>query len=311
MKNTLSKLGLICLAAILFSGLFVSCAQVTESTTPTSLAITDDFGRTVTINNVHPQRIISLAPSNTEILFALGLGDRVVGVTDYCNYPPEAKTIPSVGDYMAPNIEEIIAREPDLVLATNEHEEAIAQLESQGIAVVGLDPKNINDVLATITLVGKLTGQEEEAISLVNEMQERIKAVTDKTDTLSEAQRPRVFYIIWHDPIWTTGAETFEDELIQMSGGINIAHDLNGYVDMSLENLIAANPQVIIAGVGMGTGESLPLQFVQTESRLEDIDARQHDRIYSVDMDVVSRPGPRIVDALEEFFKLIHPDLSE
>ena len=313
MKSKLSKLSLICLAAILFSSLFVSCAAESEATTPTptSLTITDDFGRIVMINNVHPQRIISLAPSNTEILFALGLGDRVVGVTDYCNYPPDATTIPSVGDYMAPNIEEIIAREPDLVLATNEHEEAIAQLESQGIAVVGLDPKNIEDVLATITLVGKLTGQEKEAASLVNEMQKRIKAVTDKTGTLSEAQRPRVFYIIWHDPIWTTGAETFEDELIRMSGGVNIAHDLNGYVDMSLESLIVANPQVIIAGVGMGTGENLPLQFVQTESRLQDIDARQNDRIYSIDMDIVSRPGPRIVDALEEFLKLIHPELSD
>ncbi len=306
----LKKIGVICLAAVILSGLLASCSQSTESTTPTSLTITDDFGRTVTINNVHPQRIISLAPSNTEILFALGLGDRVVGVTDSCNYPPEATTKPSVGDYIAPNVEEIIAREPDLVLATNEHEEAMAQLENQGITVVGLDPKNIDEVLDSITLVGKLTGQEKEAASLVEEMQKRIKAVTDKTSTLSEAQKLRVFYIIWHDPVWTTGAETFEDELIQMSGGVNIAHDLNGYADMSLENLIIANPQVIVAGVGMGTGESLPLQFVQTESRLQDVDARQNDRIYSIDMDIVSRPGPRIVDALEEFFKLIHPELQ-
>jgi iron complex transport system substrate-binding protein len=310
MKKMLKKIGVICLAAVILTGLLASCSQSTESTTPTSFAITDDFGRTVTINNVHPERIISLAPSNTEILFALELGDRVVGVTDYCNYPPEATTKPSVGDYIAPNIEEIIAREPDLILATNEHEEAMAQLESQGITVVGLDPKNIDEVLDSITLVGKLTGQEKEAASLVEEMQKRIKAVTDKTSTLSEVQELRVFYIIWHDPVWTTGAETFEDELIRMSGGVNIAHDLNGYTDMSLENLIIANPEVIVAGIGMGTGESLPLQFVQTESRLQDVDARQNDRIYSIDMDIVSRPGPRIVDALEEFFKLIHPELQ-
>jgi iron complex transport system substrate-binding protein len=278
-------------------------------TTPASLTITDDFGRIVTINDTHPQRIISLAPSNTEILFALGLGDRIAGVTDYCNYPPEATTKPSVGDYIAPNIEEIIAKEPDLVLATNEHEAAIAQLESQGIAVVGLDPKNIDDVLTSITLVGKITGQEKEAASLVADLQQRIKAVTDKTSKLSEAQRPRVFYIIWHDPIWTVGSGTFEDELIQMAGGVNIAHDLNGYIDISLEDVIMDNPQVIVAGVGMGTGENLPLQFVRTESRLQGIDARQNDRIYSVDMDIVSRPGPRIVDALEEFLAVIHPEL--
>ena len=145
----------------------------------------------------------------------------------------------------------------------------------------------------------------------VADMQKRIKAVTDKTGKLTEAQKPRVFYIIWHDPIWTVGSGTLHDELIQMAGGINIAHDLEGYADISLENVIMANPQVIIAGVGMGTGEDLPLQFVQTESRLQDVDARQNDRIYSVDMDIIGRPGPRIVDALEELLKIIHPELQD
>src|SRR4030042_1765298 len=322
MKNMLRKLGVVLLGAALLAGALTACSQSTESTTPaststpavtqthtptptpTSFTITDYFGRIVTINNSHPQRIISLAPSNTEILCALGLGDRIAGVTSYCNYPPEATTKPSIGDYNTPNIEEIIAREPDLVLATEVNETTIAQLESRGITVVGLSPKDLNEVLATITLVGKITGQENEAASLVADMQKRIKAVTDKTGKLTEAQKPRVFYIIWHDPIWTVGSGTLHDELIQMAGGINIAHDLAGYIDISLENVIMANPQVIIAGTGMGTGEDLPLQFVQTESRLQGVDARQNDRIYSVDMDIIGRPGPRIVGALAELLKI-------
>ena len=321
MKNILRKIGVVLLGAALLAGTLTACSEATESTTPTptltqtqtptSFTITDHFGRVVTINNTHPQRIISLAPSNTEILFALGLGDRVVGVTDYCNYPPEATTKPSVGDYTEPNIEVIIAMEPDLVLATEEHETEMAQLESHGITVVGLNPTTIDEVLASITLVGQITGQEAEAASVVNDMQKRIKAVTDKTSMLSETEKTRVFYIIWHDPIWTAGAGSFANALIEIAGGVNIAHDLSGYADISMEAVIAGNPQVIIAGVGMGTGEDLPLEYMKTEPRLEVVDARQNNRIYGVNMDIVGRPGPRIIEALEEFFRLIHPELAD
>ena len=127
---------------------------------------------------------------------------------------------------------------------------------------------------------------------------------------MTEAQRPRTFYIIWNDPIWTTGATTFEDSLIEIAGGTNIAHSLNGYASISLEAVLDANPQVMIAGVGMGTGEDVPLQFIQTESRLAGTDARINGKIYSINMDIIARPGPRIVDALEELFGLIHPELS-
>ena len=258
MKNNLRRIGLVLLVIAIFSGTLTACSQATESTTPApvstttptltqtqtptpiSFTITDHFGRVVSINNTNPQRIISLAPSNTEILFALGLGDRIVGVTDFDNYPPEATTKPSVGDYTEPNIEVIIAMEPDLVLATEEHETEMAQLESRGITVVGLYPKNMDDILASIILVGKITGQNKEAAALVADMQKRIKTITDKTSTLSAAQKKRVFYIIWHDPIWTAGGGSFADTLINMAGGINIAGDLSGFAGISLEAVIAA-----------------------------------------------------------------------
>ena len=168
----------------------------------------------------------------------------------------------------------------------------------------------MNEVLASITLVGKITGQYKEAASLVADMQKRIDAVTDKTDKLTEAQRPRVFYIYWQEPIWTCGEGTFEDKLIEMAGGVNIGHDVNGYASISLETVINANPQIIIAGIGMGTGEDAPFQYVKTEDRLKDTDARVNNRVYSIDMDIIGRAGPRIVDALEEFFSIIHPELQ-
>ncbi|MBN1692165.1 MAG: cobalamin-binding protein [Dehalococcoidales bacterium] len=312
MKNTLRKIGAVLMGIMIFTGILTSCGTSEDTAAvPTSLTITDHFGRVVTIENTNPQRIVSLAPSNTEILFALGLGDRIVGVTDYCNYPPEATTKSSVGDYTEPNIEVIVSMEPDLVLATEEHETEMAQLETHGITVVGLCPATIDEVLASITLVGQLTGQETEAATLVDDMQVRIKTITDKTSTLSEAEKTRVFYIIWHDPMWTAGAGSFANALIELAGGVNIASDLSGYADISIEAVIVGNPQVIIAGVGMGTGEDLPLEYMKTESSLEVLDARKTGRIYGVNMDIVGRPGPRIVEALEEFFKLIHPELAD
>jgi iron complex transport system substrate-binding protein len=281
----------------------------TSSPTPTPITITDDYGRTVTINE-YPQRIISLSPAHTEILFALGLGDRIVGVSDYSDYPPEALTKPNVGSYDTPNIEVIIAQEPDLVLATEEHEAETQQLEDRGITVFATNPQTVSEVLETIVTIGKITGKDEEANALVDDMQQRMDAITAKTSQLTAEQRPRVFFPIWHDPIWTVGSGTFHDELIQMAGGVNIAGELSGYVDMSLESVIDANPQVIIAGVGMGEGADLTFQFMETDDRLAGTDARINGNVYSADMDIVSRPGPRLVEALETFFRLIHPELQ-
>lgn len=309
MKRFITNIVLLALSAVLLAGTFNACSSSTP--TPSSFTITDYKDKVITLKNNHPQRIVSLAPSNTEILFALGLGDRIVGVTDYCNYPPEAKSKQSVGAYDTPNIETIVSLEPDLILADIAQADNIyKELEDKGLTVVAIIPGNVQEVLESITLIGKITGQDEEATALVSNLQKRIDVIAEKTSKLTAAEKPRVFYIIWHDPIWTTGTGTFEDSLIEMAGGVNIAHNLNSYVDMSLETLIDANPQVMIAGVGMGTGVDLTLQFLQTEVRLADTDARINGRIYSANMDIVARPGPRIVDALEEFFRLIHPELQ-
>jgi iron complex transport system substrate-binding protein len=271
--------------------------------------IVDGLGRSVTIDKI-PQRIVSLAPSNTEILFALGLGDKVVGVTEYCNYPQEAMTKTKVGGFSNVDIEKVVSLEPDLVLATHIHgKTVIPALEKLGLTVVALTPGSLNEVLDSITLVGKITGQSREASKLINDLGTRIEAVADRTHNLSPGQKPRVFYITWHDPLMTAGTETLADDVISSAGGQNIAYDISGDKAINLETVIYRDPQVIVASVGMGSGEDLPWQYVQTEPRLENTQALLNGRVYKIDGDMIHRPGPRIVDALEQMTQFIHPEL--
>jgi len=311
MKNKIRWLAAVCLVSAILLCLCpgIACSPSPEEAVSSPIEITDQLGRVVRLEAL-PKRIISLSPGNTEILFALGLDDRLVAVTDYCNYPPEAEEKASIGGYSTPNIEEIIALSPDLILATSIHEKRIIpQLEEKGLPVLALNPRTLDEVLAAITLAGEVAGKEAEAAALVAEMRGRIKAVTDRTDGLPREQRPRVFFVTWHDPLMTPGSETRHAELIRLAGGINIGQELTGYSEISLEAVISANPEVIIAGVGMGTGKDQTLQFVYTESRLSDTDALRNNRVYAVYTDLAGRPGPRIIDALEQFAQFIHPEL--
>lgn len=297
---------------IVLLSLLVACAAPTEEIkegTSFPIEVTDQAGRVVKLEKV-PERIISLAPSNTEILFALGIADRLVAVTDYCDYPPEAKEKPSIGGFSTPNIERVVSFSPDLVLATSIHKkEVIPALERRGLATFILEPHTLDEVLESITLVGEVTGRGEEASRLVAGMQSRIKAVTDRTDNLPEAERPRIFYLTWHDPLMTSGVGTLHQELIQRAGGKNIFSEIIGTKSVDLEVLVARDPQVMIAGIGMGTGEDKTLQYLKTESRLQNTEAGKNGRIYGIDMDFTGRAGPRIVDGLEQFAKYIHPEL--
>ena len=273
--------------------------------------IVDGLGRKIMINAV-PQRIVSLAPSNTEILFALGLGDKVVGVTEYCNYPEAAKTKPKVGGFSTVDIEKVVSLRPDLVLATQIHSKTIIPaLEKLGLTVVALTPSSLTGVLSSITLVGKITGQDKEASELVKDLSTRITAIADKTQKLAPDQRPRVFYVTWHDPLITAGTETLVGDIISKAGGQNIAYDLSGNKAIDLETVIHRDPQVIIASIGMGTGEDLPWQYIKSESRLKNTQALLTDRVYKIDGDLIHRAGPRIVDALEQMAQFIHPELFE
>jgi len=309
MKIKLFRLGITFLVLILLIITLAACAPSPEEPASPVIEVTDQLGRTVKLDKI-PQRIISLAPGNTEVLYALDLADKLVAVTDYCDYPPEAKEKPSIGGFSTPNLEEIVNHSPDLILATSIHEdEIIPNLENRGLTVFALDAKTLDEVLTTINLVGKITGQEEEATQLLTRMQNRIKAVTDKTETLPQEQKPRVFYAVWHDPLMASGSGTIHDELIRKAGGLNIASALTSYAGINLETVIEANPEVMIASTSHGSSEEQTFQFLKTEPRLRDTDARKNDRIYQIDGNLVSRDGPRLVDGLELFAEIIHPEL--
>ena len=265
------------------------------------MAIVDDLGRSVNIAGI-PQRIISLAPANTEILFALGLGDKVVGVTDRCDYPPEALDKEKVGGYYPPNIEKIIALGPDLILASDIHRhEVIPALEEKGFTVFALAPQTLDEVLRSIERVGKVAGKEEEAFELVNEIESKIEEIAEKTKEVEE--RPRVFYITWHDPIWTSGRNTWIDDLIRIAGGDNIfSQDFESGAMVEIEWVISLNPEVVIAS-------QWSFEWAQDEPLFKDTEAKINDRIYQSDDDIVQRSGPRLVNALEWFAHFIHPDI--
>lgn len=229
----------------------------------------------------------------------------MVGVTEYCDYPEEAKEKEKVGGFSTVDIERIVALKPDLVLASKlTGNENIEKLEELGIPVVVLQPKNLDGILEDIKLVGELTGTENRAYALEAGMRERIEAVYKKTRNL---EKPKVFYVVWHDPLMSAGSETFIYDIIIMAGGVNIAQDIVGYKTMSLETVIDRDPDIIIASIG--PGQHSTYDFLMEEKRLQDVSAAKNGRIYAVDQNIVSRAGPRIVDGLEEFAKFIHPEV--
>ena len=264
----------------------------------------DDLGRLVAINGT-PQRIISLAPSITEILFALGLGDSVVAVTDQCDYPPEALDKEKVGGYATPDIEKIVALNSDLVLvAYGTSMDVINNMVGLGLTVFGIKSTDLDDVLNDIKRIGEITDKEMEAQALTSEMASEIEAITDVTSELEN--RPRVFYIIWNDPLWSAGSGTFMHELIEKGGGVNICGNITGYPTISIEEVVARNPEVIITSSWPGIYE-----WAMNETALNATDARQNNRVFACDDNLVQRPGPRLVEGLEWFAHFIHPEIFE
>ncbi|MDK2975436.1 MAG: hypothetical protein PWP08_1807 [Methanofollis sp.] len=274
------------------------------------VTVTDDFGETITIAQ-EPQRIVSLAPANTEILFALGLGDRVVGVTDYCNYPEEAKEKEKIGGYSTVNIERVVAARPDLVVAAyGNTEEVVDHLKNLGLTVIALNPDSVTGTLRDIRIVGEATGTGDRAAELTGSMEARIDAVTEKTKNMTDS--PTVVHAVWYDPIWVSGNNTFQNELVTLAGGTNAFPDLEGWQIVTMERFITTDPDVIIVNSGTGMGEEgndLIYRYFMDEPRFKNMKAIKNGRVYIIDSDIIDRGGPRLVGALEEVAADIHPDL--
>ncbi|RJO62204.1 MAG: cobalamin-binding protein [Dehalococcoidia bacterium] len=310
-------LGLLLILVLTASSVLgIGCAKTADTTgvaplsTTFPMTVSDDLGRTITIDKA-PQRIVSLAPSNTEILFDLGLGDRVVGDTLYCDYPEAAKSKPKIGGYSDIDIEKVVSLTPDLILAEDIHKaEVIPALERLGFKVYALVPHNLTEITDSVSTIGRLTGTSKEAKSIVADMQKRIKAITDKTLNLTDAQKPRVLYVLWQEPLMSSGTDTPIYEMITKAGGNSIVQTQTGFPTLSLESVIDANPQVVICNVDYAfPGGDAPLVFVQTEPRLKTIAARVSGKVFGINASLTNRPVPRIIQGFEWMAAMIHPEL--
>lgn len=274
------------------------------------LTVRDVLGRGVTVP-APPQRIVSLAPSITEQLFAVGAGDRVVGVTLYDNHPPQVQTLERVGGYVAKSIsvEKILSLRPDLVLARGEIQRGVIEaLERVSIPIVALEPSNFAEVYATLSLIGRLTDQTRQATRVVAEMQRRVARVRQKVATMPQHQRVRVFYKAYDEPLLTAGPSTFIGRMIEMAGGINIFADLTeSYPQVSAEEVLRRNPDVILGPASNGTRRAS--QSGMQRSGWRHLAAVKHGRVYFLDDDLVSRPGPRLAAALEMIAATLYPSL--
>lgn len=268
------------------------------------LEIEDWFGEKWTFEE-EVEQIISLAPSHTEILFALGLDEKIVGVSNYCDYPDLALEKEKVGDAQSVNLERIIELEPDLVLNYGyTNAEDLMRLKESGIKVLGFEPETIDEVMDTIGRIGLITNKVEQADEIVVAMIEKRDEITK---SLEGVEKKRVFYEIWHEPLMAAGPGSFMDELITLSGGINIAQDAEkGYANYDLESLIEKDPQVYL------TSSDLPEkteESIANRPGYDAITAIKDEKIYLLDGNITSRPGPRIIEALEIVAKAIHPEI--
>lgn len=300
----LNKRWLVWLAVLLIGAGLAACSHGNPtSQIAGTRTFTDELGREVKIQ-FPPQRIVSLAPSVTETLFALGLGDKVVGVTAYCDFPEAARTKEKIGDTLSPNPERLIALKPDLVVMTtaSQLEKLVRQLGDLNIAVYVTDPRSVGDVLASIRKLGEVTGATAEAETIVRQMQTRIAAVELRTKALP---KPRVLYVLQTAPLITAGRNTFINHLVQLAGADSISgNEATDYPQLSRETAIARSPEVIVAPASHGT------ELVKEDDLRRDFAATpaiKTNRIVWVNPDWVDRPGPRLVDGLEQLAKGLHP----
>jgi iron complex transport system substrate-binding protein len=270
-----------------------------------ALTLVDQTGQVVTLS-APPRRIVSLVPGVTEILFAIGAQDALVGVTDFCDYPPDARRKTRVGDMLAPNLETLVSLKPDIVVATRSgnREETFDQLKRLGLPVYLVDePPSIAEVQRLIAGLGELTGRRASAAALVAGLERRIAAVRER---VAGRARPRVLYVLWPEPLIVPGRGSLVSELIAEAGGESVTADQGrGYPRMSLEAAVGRAPEVIIlARHGAGTGPTAKEQW----QRFESLPAIKSGRLYTADGDLLHRYGPRVVDGLEFLAHLIHPE---
>ena len=274
-----------------------------SSPTAGPLTATDDSGHQVTLT-APAARVVSLAPANTEIAFAIGAGAKLVAGTSYDDYPAAAKALPKIGDFQSPSVEKIVSFQPDLVLAAGGIQAGLrTKLENLGIKVFVVDPSTLDGVYTDLTGLGRLMGVSAQATKVVADMKLRAGAVEQRVAGLT---RPAVFVEIYSKPLMTAGKSTFIDDLVGLAGGTNIGSAAgSGYPAFSSEVLFKDNPDVYIATTGSMAN---PTQIAK-RSGYDGLKAVKNGRVYVIEDNLLVRPGPRLVDGLEQLARAIHPEV--
>lgn len=273
------------------------------------VTVVDGTGKEVVIDK-EPKTIVSLVPSNTEIAFALGLGKKIVGVSDYDNYPKEVEKIEKVGAQDM-NVEKIMSMQPDLALVTpfhyENHAEILEQYKKVGINVIVVnDAKSFEDVYKTITLVGTATGTQDKAEEIISDMKQSLAEVKEKAKAVKE--KKKVWVEVSPSPdIFTTGKGTFMNEMLESINAVNVASDQEGWVKFTEEEIVDLNPEVIITTYGYYVEN--PAQGVLSRAGWTEVPAIKNEQVFDVDNDTVTRPGPRLIDGIETLGKLIYPEI--
>lgn len=302
MRTKIFFIILVSLAAFLPSSACRS-ESANRFSTITAREIIDDLGRRIKLP-ARIDRVVSLAPSLTENVFAVGAGDKLVGVTSYCDYPAEANKVAKVGDTVNPNLETIVAQKPQLVLVTtaSQIESFTQKMEDRGIAVFVTNPKNLEDVLRNLRQLGELLGTQEQAEKVVANLQNRISAIESR---VKNEKAVRVFVQISPEP-FTVGRDSFVTDLVRRAGGESVTKDVaESYPRISKETALASQPEAIIlsAGGAMGEGNNEPSEIFQASP------AVKSNRVYKINGDFLARPGARLVNGLEEIARALHPQV--
>jgi len=290
---------LVCLSVCVFLSANCRSENLQAQNDTNTREVTDDLGRKIKIPE-KIERAVSLAPNLTESIFAVGAGDKLIGVTSFCNYPPEAQKIQKIGDTLNPNMETIIALKPQIVfVSTASQIETFAKtLENQNIAVYVTNPKNLDGVLSNLKQLSDILGTAAKADVLAADLQKRIAAVESK---VKDWNKIKVFVQISKEPLFTIGKESFLTEIVERAGGVSVTKDVaTAYPKLSKETALALNPEAIILSDSDDNRE--PNDVFKSSS------AVKNDKVFKINADLLSRPAPRIVDALELIAANLHSE---
>ena len=308
---------------VIISSVFIYINYDPASSQPAvqnNIMVVDDQGYATNLTSI-PQRIISLAPSNTQILYAIGVGNKVVAVTDYDHYPYDfsawiaAGNMTSIGGFSTPNKETIVSLEPDLILATPINDPDVVTLRNLGYNVLVLNPNDVNGILKDISMVGKATGADENATALVASINDQISTITTKI-TAANVAKPLVYYEVWNPPLMSIGSTSFISDVIVKAGGQNIfENETNQYPTVSSETVVQLNPTVILLPSQMANTGEAPfygsVDTVKARPGWNSISAIQNNRITIVSGDLFAEAGPRIADQIAVAAEAFYPELFD